>query len=162
LAARWPCGAAGCLAGPAPEAAWRDLAAVQPVPDWMSCAAPPGHLAVPAGGTAVLPWTHDRMGQPAARAAAARHSAGLGARLPVRRVRTRVRRLVSELALRGPLRLPAEPEPRKLDSAGRQMAGFTAHNRTLLPAMSWPAGTPITPHALRRAHCRRSGRSQRM
>ena len=34
--------------------------------------------------TAVLPWTHDRMGQAAARAAATRHRAGLGARLPVR------------------------------------------------------------------------------
>src|SRR5262249_46131461 len=41
-------------------------------------------LVVPAGETAVLPWTHDRMGQPAARAAAARHGARLGARLPVR------------------------------------------------------------------------------
>src|SRR6516165_3223465 len=47
-------------------------------------------LVVPTGETAVLPWMHDRMGQPAARAAAARHGAGLGARLPVRRVRTRV------------------------------------------------------------------------
>ena len=56
----------------------------------MFCAAPPGHLVVPTGETAVLPWMHDRMGQAAARAAAARHSAGLGARLPVRRVRTRV------------------------------------------------------------------------
>src|ERR1700730_2890603 len=43
--------------------------------------------------TAVLPWMHDRMGQAAARAAAARHSAGRGARLPVRRVRTRVQAL---------------------------------------------------------------------
>src|SRR3974390_2724403 len=50
---------------------------------------PPGHLVVPTGEAAVLPWMHDRRGQPAARAAAARHSAGLGARLPVRRVRTR-------------------------------------------------------------------------
>jgi hypothetical protein len=39
----------------------------QPVPDWMFCAAPPGHLVVPAGETGALPWTHDRMGQPAAR-----------------------------------------------------------------------------------------------
>ena len=38
----------------------------------------------------VLPWRYDRMGQPAARAAGPRHGAGLGARLPVRRVRTRV------------------------------------------------------------------------
>jgi diguanylate cyclase len=38
--------------------------------------------AAPAPGA--LPWMHDRMDQPAARAAAARHSAGLGARLPVR------------------------------------------------------------------------------
>jgi proline iminopeptidase len=37
-----------------------------------------------------LPWRYDRMGQPAARAAATRHGAGLGARLPVRGVRTRV------------------------------------------------------------------------
>src|SRR5262249_24800074 len=43
----------------------------------------PGHLAVPTGETAALPWTYDRMEQPAARAAAARHSVGLGARLPV-------------------------------------------------------------------------------
>ncbi len=63
---------------------------VQPVPGWMFCAAPPGHLVVPTGETAVLPWRYDRMGQPAARAAAARLSAGLGARLPVRTVRTRV------------------------------------------------------------------------
>jgi len=42
------------------------------------------------GVAAVLPWMRDRMGQPAARTAAARHGAGLGARLPVRRVRTRV------------------------------------------------------------------------
>src|SRR5690242_19029683 len=46
---------------------------------------------VPAGGIAVLPWIDDRMGQPATCAAAARHSAGLGARLPVRRLRTRTR-----------------------------------------------------------------------
>ena len=32
---------------------------------------------------AVLPWMYDRMGRPAARAAATRHSAGLGAGLPV-------------------------------------------------------------------------------
>src|SRR5256885_757675 len=54
------------------------------------CAAPRGHLVVPTGETAVLPWMHDRTGQPAARAAAAWHSAGLGERLPMRRVRTRV------------------------------------------------------------------------
>jgi hypothetical protein len=36
--------------------------------------------------------------------------------------------------------------------------GFTAHSRTLLPAASWPSGTPIAPHTLRRAHCRRSAR----
>src|SRR5260370_38601091 len=59
---------------------------VQPEPNWMSCAAPPGHLVVPTGQTAVLPWMHDRMGQPAA----TRHGVGLGARLPVRTVRTRV------------------------------------------------------------------------
>src|ERR1700683_721819 len=45
---------------------------------------------VPTGQTAVLPWSHDRMGRSAARAAAPRHGAGLGARLPVRRVRARV------------------------------------------------------------------------
>jgi hypothetical protein len=39
---------------------------------------------VPTGEAAALPWKHDRMEQPAARAAATRHSAGLGARLPVR------------------------------------------------------------------------------
>src|SRR5215510_9457111 len=50
----------------------------------MFCAAPPGHLVVPTGETAALPWMHDRMEQPAARAATARHSAGLGARLPMR------------------------------------------------------------------------------
>lgn len=33
----------------------------QPVPDRMFCAVP-GYLAVPTGGTAALPWTHDRMG----------------------------------------------------------------------------------------------------
>jgi GNAT superfamily N-acetyltransferase len=63
---------------------------VQAGPDWMFCAAPPGHLVVRTSETAVLPWTHDRMGQPAARAAAARHRAGLGSRLPVRRVRERI------------------------------------------------------------------------
>jgi hypothetical protein len=36
---------------------------------------------------------YDRMGQPAARAAAARHGAGLGTRLPMRGVRARVREL---------------------------------------------------------------------
>jgi hypothetical protein len=56
---------------------------------WMSYAALADHLVVPTGENAVLPWTHDRMGQPPARAAAARHSAGLGARLPVRRMRMR-------------------------------------------------------------------------
>jgi hypothetical protein len=55
-----------------------------PVPDWTFCAAASGDLAVPAGETAALPWIHDRMEQPAARAAAARHSAGVGAGLPVR------------------------------------------------------------------------------
>jgi hypothetical protein len=55
-----------------------------PVPDWVFCAAASGDLAVPAGGTAALPWIHDRMEQPAARAAPARHSAGVGAGLPVR------------------------------------------------------------------------------
>jgi len=35
---------------------------------------------------------------------------------------------------------------------------FTAHSRTLLPAASGPPGTPIAPHTLRRAHCRRYGR----
>jgi N-acetylglucosamine kinase-like BadF-type ATPase len=44
----------------------------------------PVGLVVPTGETAVLPWRYDRVAQPAARAAAARHSAGLGARLPVR------------------------------------------------------------------------------
>src|SRR5271169_2313706 len=67
-----------------------DRGFAQPVPDWMFCAAPAGDLVVPTGETAVLPWMYDRMGQPAARAAAAWHSAGLGARLPVRTVRTRV------------------------------------------------------------------------
>src|SRR5690348_8847118 len=50
----------------------------------MSRAAPSGHLAVPTGENAALPWMGERMEQPAARAAAARHGAGLGARLPVR------------------------------------------------------------------------------
>jgi MFS family permease len=45
--------------------------------------------AVPTGNTAVLPWSHDRMGQAAARTAAAWHGVGLGARLPVRRLRAR-------------------------------------------------------------------------
>jgi MFS family permease len=45
--------------------------------------------AVPTGNTAVLPWMHDRLGQPAARTAGAWHGAGLGARLPVRRLRAR-------------------------------------------------------------------------
>jgi PPOX class probable F420-dependent enzyme len=39
-------------------------------PDWMFCAVPPGHFLVPTGETAVLPWTYDRMGRPAASAAA--------------------------------------------------------------------------------------------
>jgi hypothetical protein len=43
-----------------------------------------------AGGSAVLPWRYDRMGRPAAGAAAAWHGAGLGAGLPVRGVRKRV------------------------------------------------------------------------
>src|ERR1700749_666572 len=54
------------------------------------CAARSGQLVVPTGRTAVLPWTYDRLGQPAAPPAGAWHHAGLGARLPVRRVRTRV------------------------------------------------------------------------
>ena len=36
------------------------------------------------GETVALPWTYDRMEQPAARTAATRHGAGLGAGLPVR------------------------------------------------------------------------------
>ena len=32
--------------------------------------------------------------------------------------------------------------------------GFTAHSHTLLPATSWPLGTPVAPYSLRRAHCR--------
>jgi hypothetical protein len=56
------------------------------------------------------------MGQPAARAAAARHGAGLGARLPVRECEREYGRFVSEVALRGPVRLPARPDPRKLDA----------------------------------------------
>jgi hypothetical protein len=63
---------------------------VQSVPERTFRTAPPDHLVVRTGETAALPWTHDRMGQPAARAAAAWHRAGLGSRLPVRRVRERV------------------------------------------------------------------------
>jgi hypothetical protein len=37
--------------------------------------------------------------------------AGLGARLPVRECEREYQRFVSELALRGPLRLPAQPGP---------------------------------------------------
>jgi len=55
-----------------------------PVPDWMFCAAASSDLVVPAGETTALPWMHDRMEQPAARDAATRHRAGVGARLPVR------------------------------------------------------------------------------
>jgi hypothetical protein len=32
--------------------------------------------------------------------------------------------------------------------------GFTAHSHTLLPATSWPLGTPVAPRSFRRAHCR--------
>jgi hypothetical protein len=73
-----------------PGSVRRRTGVVQPVPDMDILRRSSCHLVVPTGQTAVLPWTYDRMGQPAARAAAAWHSAGLGARLPVRRVRTRV------------------------------------------------------------------------
>jgi hypothetical protein len=56
------------------------------------------------------------MGQPAAGATAARHRAGLGARLPCDECEPWYKRFVSELALQGPLRLPAQPNPRKLDT----------------------------------------------
>jgi hypothetical protein len=75
------------------------------------------HLVVSAGETAVLPWTYDAWAPPG-HAAAVRHSAGLGARLPTRQqCECAYQRLVSELALRGPLRLPAHPEPCKLDAS---------------------------------------------
>ena len=74
-----------------------------------------GHLAVPTGETAVLPWRYDRVGQPAARPAAAWHGAGLGARLPVRRMRTRAPALLVRTGL-----ARADKAPR---SAGAPQAG---------------------------------------
>ena len=41
----------------------------------------------------------------------------------MRPVRPEHKRFVSELALRGPVRLPARPEPRKLDADTRAPAG---------------------------------------
>jgi hypothetical protein len=51
------------------------------------------------------------MGQPAVGATAARHRAGLGARLPCDECEPWYKRFVSELALQRPLRLPAQPDP---------------------------------------------------
>jgi hypothetical protein len=56
------------------------------------------------------------MRQPAAAATAARHRAGLGARLSCDECEPGYKRFVSELTLQGPPRLPAQPDPRKLDT----------------------------------------------
>src|SRR5229473_7244968 len=81
---------------------------VKPGPNWMFCAAPPGHLVVPTGETAwgSLPPALPPHGTVQAWARGCR----------CEECEREYQRFVSELALRGPLRLPAEPEPRKLDA----------------------------------------------
>jgi hypothetical protein len=82
----------------------------------MFCAAPPGHLVVPAGETAALPWRHDAGSSlpPALPPHGTVLAWARGCRCD--ECEPEYKRLVSELALRGRLRLPAQPEPRKLDA----------------------------------------------
>src|SRR5712691_3027241 len=88
---------------------------VKPGPNWMFCAAPPGHLVVPTGETAwgSLPPALPPHGTVLAWARGCR----------CEQCEREYQRFVSELAWRGPLRLPAQPEPRKLDAGTPRPAG---------------------------------------